>query len=62
MISYRGLPVSKRHKLPPSMAEISRETGISKGQLSRFVHGERSLSLPAADRLVKYFRLKLVKQ
>jgi plasmid maintenance system antidote protein VapI len=43
-----------------SMTELSKRTGVSQPQLSRFIKGERSLTLPAAEKLVEYFGIKLV--
>lgn len=43
------------------LAQIARATGVSTGQLSRFVRGERDLSLGAASKLVDYFGFKLVR-
>jgi plasmid maintenance system antidote protein VapI len=42
------------------MSELAKRTGVSHPQLSRFVRGERTLTLPAAERLVQFFRLRLV--
>ena len=44
-----------------SLNELTRRSGVSTPQLSRFVKGERSLTLPAAEKLADYFRLELVK-
>jgi transcriptional regulator with XRE-family HTH domain len=41
--------------------EISQETGISESILSRFVHGERGLSLQSVDVLVRFFGLEVRK-
>ena len=38
---------------------ISKETGISEGQLSRFMHGQVGLSLSAIDRLCECLGLRL---
>jgi len=43
------------------LVEISRSAGVSPGQLSRFVRGERDLSLAAAAKLVDYFGFRLVR-
>jgi plasmid maintenance system antidote protein VapI len=43
------------------LAELARRTGVSTGQLSRFVRGERDLSLGAAAKLVDYFGFQLVR-
>ena len=42
-------------------AEIARQTGIEESALSRFVRGERGLSMIALDILAKHFGYKLVK-
>ena len=39
---------------------IARATGIDKGALSRFVHGERGLSLATLDVLAELLRLRVV--
>ena len=38
---------------------ISQATGIPQSALSRFVSGERSISLDYADKLARYFGLEL---
>jgi transcriptional regulator with XRE-family HTH domain len=38
---------------------IAKETGISESALSRFMSGERELSLPSVDRLADYLGLSL---
>ena len=38
---------------------ISMATGIDQGQLSKFVHGERGLSLATVDTLCSYLGLEL---
>ena len=43
-----------------SRYKISQDTEITQACLSRFVNGERSISLDHADRLAQYFRLELV--
>jgi transcriptional regulator with XRE-family HTH domain len=40
-----------------SRYELSKRTGIDEGTLSRFMHGERGLSMKALDRLGEYLRL-----
>ena len=40
-------------------AAIARETGVDKGRLSRFIRGQRSLTLPAVDALARYLGLEL---
>jgi transcriptional regulator with XRE-family HTH domain len=42
-----------------SLNEIGRRTGVSQGQLSRFLRGDRTLTLPAAARVCVYFGLEL---
>jgi transcriptional regulator with XRE-family HTH domain len=42
-----------------SLQELGRRAGVSQGQLSRFLRGDRTLTLPAAARLCLYFRLGL---
>ncbi len=41
-------------------AQISRETGIDRSALSRFVSGERGLSLASLDKLAAALRLRVV--
>ena len=43
-----------------SQLSISEATGINQGNLSRFLRGERSLSLENFALLCTYFKLKLV--
>lgn len=38
---------------------LSKESGIERASLRRFVKGERSLRLDMADKLAEYFRLSL---
>ncbi len=45
-----------------SLADIERATGISNAVLSRFVRGERTLTLPTADKLARHLGLELVKR
>ena len=40
-------------------SQIAQATGIEQSALSRFVSGERSLSLEAADKLAAFFKLEL---
>lgn len=47
----------QRHESTP--AEIARATGVDKGRLSRFIRGQRSLTLPAVDALAQYLDLVL---
>jgi transcriptional regulator with XRE-family HTH domain len=42
-----------------SLNGLARETGVSAGQLSRFLRGERTLTLKAAARLCAYLKLSL---
>jgi transcriptional regulator with XRE-family HTH domain len=42
-----------------SLNELGRRTRVSEGQLSRFLRGDRTLTLPAAARLCLYFGLEL---
>ena len=44
-----------------SLSEIARAVDIDPGRISRFTRRERSLTLPAADRLAKYFKLQLTR-
>ena len=43
-----------------SRYQIAREAGLSEAQLSYFVNGKRSLTLPAAAKLAKVLGLELV--
>jgi len=43
------------------VADIARQTGVTHAQISRFLHGQRTLTLPAAEKLVKFFDLTLTK-
>ncbi len=43
-----------------SRYRISTEMGITQATLSRFVHGETSLSMPTLDRLAEYLELEIV--
>jgi transcriptional regulator with XRE-family HTH domain len=45
-----------------SLNELGRRTGVSEGQLSRFLRGDRTLTLPAAARVCQYFGLELCPQ
>jgi len=42
-----------------SLNQLGKETGVSQAQISRFVSGARTLTLPAADKLCRYLGLKL---
>ncbi len=41
---------------------IAKDTGVSQSLLSRFVSGERSISLETAELLCDYFKLELVEK
>jgi hypothetical protein len=43
-----------------SLKQISRDTGIDAGNLSRFTRGEAGLSEAATDRLFAYLGLRVV--
>lgn len=42
--------------------ELAQHTGITQPQLSRFVRGIRTLTLPAADKICRHLGLRLVQQ
>jgi transcriptional regulator with XRE-family HTH domain len=42
-----------------SLNELGRQTGVNQGQLSRFMRGERTLTLPAAARVCAALGLRL---
>lgn len=42
-----------------SLNELGRRTGVSQGQLSRFLRGDRTLTLPAAAKVCAFFGLEL---
>lgn len=44
-----------------SLNELARQAGVNHGQLSRFVRGERTLTLPAASRVCQVLGLRLAK-
>ncbi|VTR97019.1 xre family transcriptional regulator : : HTH_3 [Gemmata massiliana] len=44
-----------------SLNTIAKESGLSQSQLSRFVSGERTISLESAAKLFEYFGLRVVK-
>jgi transcriptional regulator with XRE-family HTH domain len=44
-----------------SLSELGRQAGVSQPQLSRFVSGERTLTLPAAARVCLALGLRLVR-
>jgi transcriptional regulator with XRE-family HTH domain len=41
--------------------KLAQATGVTEAALSRFVRGERSLTLPAVDRLCAFLNLHLTK-
>jgi transcriptional regulator with XRE-family HTH domain len=41
-------------------AELARQTDLSEGQISRFLKGERGLSLESIDRLLDALALEIV--
>jgi hypothetical protein len=43
-----------------TLMEIEAKTGVDPGRLSRFIRGERTLTLTALDALAKHFGLNLV--
>jgi transcriptional regulator with XRE-family HTH domain len=45
-----------------SLNQVGKHSGVSQGQLSRFVRGDRTLTLPAVDKLCRFFGLKLVRE
>ena len=49
-------------KSSESLADLQRATGISDTVLSRFVRGERTLTLPTADKLARHLELELVER
>ncbi len=44
-----------------TLGQLARETGIDKSALSRFVNGERGLSMEAIDALGSHLGLRIVK-
>ena len=44
-----------------TLGQITRDTGIDKSALSRFVNGERGVSMEAMDKLGEYLGLRIVK-
>jgi len=44
-----------------TLGQITRDTGIDKSALSRFVNGERGVSMEALDKLGEYLGLRIVK-
>lgn len=47
-------------KSPETRYRIAKETGVTQGQLSRLMSGERGLSLETAQRLADHLGLELV--
>jgi plasmid maintenance system antidote protein VapI len=45
-----------------SVHELSKPAGVSNPQLYRFVRGQRSLTLPAAEKLARFLGLRLAKE
>jgi transcriptional regulator with XRE-family HTH domain len=43
-----------------TLGELARETGVDKSALSRFVNGERGLSMEALDAIGDYLKLRIV--
>jgi len=43
-----------------SLAEIQRQTGVTAGQLSRFLRGERTLTLDTMDALAPFLRVPTI--
>ena len=43
-----------------SYKSLSRDTGVARASIQRFVDGRQSLRLDMADRLAEYFNLRLV--
>lgn len=43
-----------------TLGEFSRDTGIDKSALSRFVNGERGLSMESLDTIGEYLGLRIV--
>jgi len=43
-----------------TLGQITRDTGIDKSALSRFVNGERGVSMEALDQLGEYLGLRIV--
>jgi transcriptional regulator with XRE-family HTH domain len=44
-----------------SLSQLGRDTGVDVARLSRFVRGERGLSLDAVDRIAAALRLRLTR-
>ena len=45
-----------------TLTDIAKEVGIDKGQMSRFNRGERSLTIPTAEKIGKLLGLELRKK
>jgi hypothetical protein len=45
-----------------SLQQLGRESGVSAGQLSRFLRAERQLNSGAIDKICRLLRLQLVSQ
>ncbi len=45
-----------------SYKSLSRETGVARASIQRFVDGRQSIRLDMADRLAAYFGLELIKR
>ena len=45
---------------PVSLCELSRQTGVNKAVLSKFVRGQSGMLLESLDKLGRYFSLRLV--
>ena len=43
-----------------SYKALSRETGVARASIQRFVDGRQSIRLDMADRLAEYFKLRLI--
>jgi hypothetical protein len=64
-MSKKAMTVSERIRDAVEAAEVTRyridrETRIEESALSRFLSGERGLSMEAIDTLAEYFGLELV--
>jgi transcriptional regulator with XRE-family HTH domain len=44
-----------------TLLELGKQTGVDHGRLSRFLHGHRTLTLPAAARVCEVLGLELTK-
>ncbi len=43
-----------------SLNQLAKECGVSQPQLSRFMSGDRMLSLPSAAKLFEFFNLEVI--